>query len=94
MLDNSNDVDGIVETPPTTMDGGLCTNEEGLPGILVAKRVFWRSLLLEGASDVVLSLEEESFRVRRLRLVGGPGMGLSVDSLFGGDSPLDDFSLC
>lgn len=75
------------------MDGGLCTNEEGLPGILVVKRVFCRSLPFEGASDVVLSLEEESFLVRRFRLVGGTGMGLSVDSLFGGDSPLDDFSL-
>ena len=64
------------------MDGGLCTNEEGLPGILVVKSTFWRSLLLEGASDVVLSLDEDSFLARRLRLAGGTGMGLSVDSLF------------
>ena len=82
MLDSSKDVDGIVETPPTTIDGGLWTNEEGLPGMLVAESAFWRSLLFEGASDVVLSLDEESFLVRRLRLVGGTGIGLSVESRF------------
>lgn len=93
VLDSSNVVDGIVETPPTTIDGGLCTNEEGLPSILVFKSAFWRSLPLEGASDVVLSLEEESFLARRLRLACGTGTGLSVESLFWGESPLGNFSL-
>ena len=92
-LDNNNVVVGIVPTPPTTIDGGLCTNEEGLPNILVAGgNMTGRSLLLDGASDVVLSLDEDSFLALLLRL--GWGRGLSVESLFWGTSPLDDFSLC
>ena len=93
--DNNNDVEAIVPTPPTTMDGGLCANEEGLPGILVACWTACRSLLLEAASEVVLSFDEESFLARLLRFAWGGTFckGVSVDSRFWGQSPLEDFSL-
>ena len=64
---------------PATVDGLLVTGKEGLAGTLTfgVARGCWVSLVCDGASDVVLSLEEDTFR-GRFRLGGGIGASMEV----------------
>ena len=65
--------------------------EEGLGGTTGGMR--GRSLPLEGASEVVLSLEEEGFLFRCLVLEEGL-RGVSTDDLLVGTSLRDGLSFC